>query len=231
MTIELIPVPGIPEIRPGDDLPSLIVAAAQGAGIAFATGDVLVVTHKAVSKAEGRVVEVLDDAAYRRLVASEAAAVIRRRGDLVITQTSHGFVCANAGVDRSNARPGPAVLLPVDPDRSAHRIRTRIARATGVDVGVIVTDTFGRAWRRGLVDVAIGISGVAAILDLRGTPDAQGRIMDVTEVAVADEISAAADLAMGKASQIPAVVVRGLAVAGDGRATDLVRPAAEDFFR
>lgn len=231
MTVELVPLRGIPEIRSGDDLAALIVAAAAAATITLASGDILVVTHKAVSKAEGRVVEILDDAAYRALVADEAFAVLRRRGDLVIAKTRHGFICANAGVDRSNTSSGTAVLLPIDPDRSAHRLRTHIERATGVDVGIIITDTFGRAWRRGLVDVAIGISGVTAILDLRGEPDAHGRIMDVTEVAIADEIAAAADLAMGKASQIPAVLVRGLSARGDGRAADLIRPADEDLFR
>jgi coenzyme F420-0:L-glutamate ligase/coenzyme F420-1:gamma-L-glutamate ligase len=234
MTVSIHPVPGIPEIAAGDDLPALLAAALQDAGLGPEPGDVLVVTHKVVSKAEGAVAALEGDgeAAYRRIVLDEAAAVLRRRGDLVIAKTRHGFICANAGVDRSNAAPGTAVLLPADPDRSAHRIRVGVRRASGVDVAVVVTDTFGRAWRRGLVDVAIGISGIEAILDLRGTTDAGGRPLSVTEVAVADEIAAAADLVMGKASQIPAAVVRGLAVRrGDGRAADLVRDPAEDLFR
>jgi coenzyme F420-0:L-glutamate ligase/coenzyme F420-1:gamma-L-glutamate ligase len=178
------------------------------------------------------VVPAASDADYRAVVEREAAAVLRRRGDLVIARTEHGFICANSGVDRSNTAPGTAVLLPRDPDRSAHRIRRRIATATGVDVAVVVTDTFGRAWRRGVVDVAIGVSGIEAILDLRGTPDAGGRIMEATEVAVVDEIAAAADLVMGKASGIPAALVRGVsAPRGEGRARDLVRPADEDLFR
>jgi coenzyme F420-0:L-glutamate ligase/coenzyme F420-1:gamma-L-glutamate ligase len=191
-----------------------------------------VVTHKVVSKAEGAVVDVESEAEYRALVEREAAAVLRRRGELVITRTRHGFICANAGVDRSNAAPGTAILLPRDPDRSAHRIRVGLRRATGVDVAVVITDTFGRTWRRGLVDVAIGVSGIEAILDLRGAPDASGRIMEVTQVAVADEIAAAADLVMGKTSGIPVAVVRGLgAPRADGRARDLIRPVDEDLFR
>lgn len=232
MTVELIPLTGIPEIGEGDDVAAAVLAAAGAAGVAWQDGDVLVVTHKVVSKAEGRVVPVTDDAGYRRLAEEEAVAVVRRRGDLVIAQTRHGFICANAGVDRSNAVPGTAVLLPLDPDRSAHRIRLRILQDTGVDVPVIISDTFGRPWRRGLTDVAIGISGMAAVLDLKGTTDATGRELHVTEIAVADEIAAAADLVMGKAAAIPAAVVRGVAwPAGSGRATDLVRPAAEDLFR
>jgi len=231
MTIELIPIRGIPEIRPGVDVAELILEAMRDSGISLADGDVVVVTHKIVSKAEGRVVEVVDEEAYRVLVATEAAAVIRRRGDLVITKTIHGFICANAGVDRSNTENGTAILLPVDPDRSAHRLRTRFEAATGAALAVVVTDTFGRPWRRGLVDVAIGVSGLPAILDLRGTPDALGRIMDVTEIAIVDEIAAAADLVMGKADGIPAAVVRGLGLVGEGQATDLVRPADEDLFR
>jgi coenzyme F420-0:L-glutamate ligase/coenzyme F420-1:gamma-L-glutamate ligase len=160
----------------------------------------------------------------------QAAAILRRRGDLVITETRHGFVCANAGVDRSNAAPGTAVLLPEDPDKSAHSLRMKLQRLSGARVGVIISDTFGRAWRHGLVDVAIGVSGVAAVLDLRGTTDAMGRMMEVTEVAVADEIAAAADLAMGKAASIPVAIVRGLPL-GDGRGRDLVRDPGDDLFR
>ena len=234
MTLEIHPVPGLPEIEQGADLAAMLAEAIDAAGLAVESGDVLVVTHKIVSKAEGAVVPLGDDeeAGYRALVEKQAAAVIRRRGALAITVTRHGFVCANAGVDRSNAAPGTAVLLPADPDRSAHRIRMGIQRATGVDVAVVVTDTFGRAWRRGLSDVAIGLSGLDPILDLKGTTDAQGRVLDVTETAVADEIAAAADLVMGKAAQIPAALVRGLGLPmGDGRAADLVRDPGDDMFR
>jgi len=232
MTIELIPVRGIGEIEPGGDLTAEILDAMRSSGILLVPGDILVVTHKIVSKAEGRVVAASDDAAYRAIVAGEAKAIIRRRGDLAITQTRHGFICANAGVDRSNVTGGRAVLLPVDADRSAHTIRRRLLQATGIDVPVIISDTFGRVWRKGQTDVAIGLSGLDAVTDLRGTPDANGRIMEATEIAVVDEIAAAADLAMGKATRIPVVVVRGFQWRpGSGRATDLVRPAAEDLFR
>jgi coenzyme F420-0:L-glutamate ligase/coenzyme F420-1:gamma-L-glutamate ligase len=234
MTIEIHPIPGLPEIRHGDDLAALLAEAIATAGLGPEPGDVVVVTHKAVSKAEGAVgrLDGDEERAYRDLVAGEAVEILRRRGDLVIAKTRHGFICANAGVDRSNTAPGTAVLLPRDPDRSAHTIRMGLRAATGVDVPVIVTDTFGRAWRRGLADVAIGVSGLDPILDLRGTSDDQGRVLAVTEVAIADEIAAAADLAIGKASRMPAALVRGLDLApGDGRATDLVRPAPDDMFR
>jgi coenzyme F420-0:L-glutamate ligase/coenzyme F420-1:gamma-L-glutamate ligase len=234
MTISIHPVPGLPEIRPGDDLAGLLAAALTRAGLGPEPGDVLVVTHKVVSKAEGALapLEGDEEAAYRHLVEDQAVEILRRRGSLVIAKTRHGFICANAGVDRSNAAPGTAVLLPADPDRSAHSLRLALRRLSGIDVPVVVTDTFGRAWRRGLVDVAIGVSGLEVILDLRGTRDAQGRELKVTEVAVVDEIAAAADLAMGKAAGVPAALLRGLAVPrGEGRAADLARPAAEDLFR
>jgi coenzyme F420-0:L-glutamate ligase/coenzyme F420-1:gamma-L-glutamate ligase len=226
-----LPVTGIGEIEPGSDLAAIIIKAIANADWSLEDRDIVVVTHKVVSKQEGRIVEVPDEATYRALVEDEAAEVIRRRGDLVIAKTKHGFICANAAVDRSNIAAGLALLLPVDPDRSAHRLRTLIERATGTSIGVVITDTFGRPWRRGLVDVAIGISGLPSIVDLRGTTDAHGNELDVTEVAVVDEIAAAADLVMGKATQIPVAVVRGLDLSGTGRATDLVRPANEDLFR
>ena len=234
MSMTIYPLPGIPEISVGDDLPALLLAAIGQAGLHPESGDVLVVTHKVVSKAEGAVVTLEGDEeqAYRELVLKQATEVVRRRGDLVIARTRHGFICANAGVDRSNAAPGTAVLLPHDPDSSAHGIRMAIRAATGVDLAVIVSDTFGRPWRRGLTDVAIGISGMLPILDLRGTFDAAGRELHVTEVAVADEIAAAADLVMGKAAAIPAALVRGVEVpSGEGRAIDLVITDDEDLFR
>lgn len=232
--IEIHPLPGIPEVRKGDDLAFLLVEAVRAAGLEIREGDVLVVTHKVVSKAEGAVRRLDGDpeSAYRALVEEESGEILRRRGSLVIAKTCHGFVCANAGVDRSNAAPGTAVLLPRDPDRSAHTLRLGVRRASGVDVAVVITDTFGRAWRRGLADVAIGVSGIDPILDLKGTTDDQGRILEVTEIAVADEIAAAADLALGKAGRTPAALVRGLDLPrGGGRAADLVRPPAEDLFR
>ncbi len=231
MRLEIRPVPGIAEIQPGDDLATMIVDAVSTDGWEIMDRDVVVVTHKVVSKQEGRIVEIPDEATYRALVEDESVEIIRRRGDLVIAQTSHGFICANAAVDRSNIAEGFALLLPIDPDRSAHRLRTLIERATDTSIGVVITDTFGRPWRRGLVDVAIGISGIPSIIDLRGTMDAHGNELNVTEVAIVDEIAAAADLVMGKATQIPVAVIRGLELSGSGRATDLVRPSEEDLFR
>jgi coenzyme F420-0:L-glutamate ligase/coenzyme F420-1:gamma-L-glutamate ligase len=224
-------ISGLPEIARGDDLATMIVDAIAEEGLKIVSNDILVITHKVVSKQEGRIVEIPTEEAYRAIVADEAVSIIRRRGDLVIAQTRHGFICANAGVDRSNVAAGYALLLPVDPDRSAHRLRTLIARATGTDIGVVITDTFGRPWRRGLVDVAIGVSGVTPILDLKGTRDTHGNELNVTEVNVVDEIAAAADLVMGKATGVPVAIVRGLAISGKGRATDIARPAHEDLFR
>ena len=232
MSLEVIPIRGIEEIRDGDDLVQILAKALSESGVELAGGDIVVVTHKVVSKAEGAVVDIAHEAAHQALVEDQAEAILRRREGLVIAVTRHGFVCANAGVDRSNVGDGRAVLLPDDPDASAHRIRRGLEQATGMRLGVVITDTFGRPWRRGLVDVAIGVSGLPAILDLRGTPDMFGRILQATEVALADEIAAAADLVMGKSSGIPAVVVRGLgSLSGDGKARDLIRPPAEDFFR
>jgi coenzyme F420-0:L-glutamate ligase/coenzyme F420-1:gamma-L-glutamate ligase len=229
--ISIFGIAGLPEIEPGDDLASMIVDAIANEGLELASDDILVVTHKVVSKQEGRIVEIPTEEAYRAVIAGESVSIIRRRGDLVIAQTRHGFICANAGVDRSNVAEGYALLLPMDPDRSAHRLRTLITRAAGVDIGVVITDTFGRPWRKGLVDVAIGVSGVTAIVDLKGTTDTHGNELNVTEVNVVDEIAAAADLVMGKATGIPVAIVRGLSLSGDGRATDIVRPANEDLFR
>ncbi|NNL13524.1 MAG: coenzyme F420-0:L-glutamate ligase, partial [Acidimicrobiia bacterium] len=218
--ISIWPLEGIPEIGPDASLSDEIVAACRRSDLSIIDGDIFVVTHKIVSKAEGRTAEILTDADYRALIAEEASDIIRRRGDLVITRTRHGFICANAAVDRSNTPDGTAVLLPIDPDRSAHRIRVGIERTTGVTIGVLVSDTFGRAWRRGQTDVAIGLSGVMAVLDLRGTTDHEGRELSATEVAVADELAGAADLVMGKASKIPVALVRGSRLLGEGRVAD-----------
>ncbi|HEY7705508.1 MAG TPA: coenzyme F420-0:L-glutamate ligase [Acidimicrobiia bacterium] len=230
MSIQIIPVMGLPDIRQGDDLGGVLIAALGSTPLLGS--DVLVVTQKIVSKAEGAVRLAADDAAYRAVVEDESRMVLRRRGDLVISVTSHGFICANAGVDRSNAEDRTVVLLPRDPDESARGLRASLQREFGVEVAVIITDTFGRAWRRGLVDVAIGVAGMRPILDLRGTPDASGRILEATEVAVVDELAAAAELVMGKAEGIPAAIVRGYAYeAGTGSITDLLRPPGEDLFR
>lgn len=234
MNVTLHPIRDVPEMAPGDDLGLLLVEALRRSRLWLEPADVMVVTHKVVSKAEGALVRLSDDGtdAHRQVVEDEAVRILRRRGPLTIAETRHGFVCANAGVDRSNVAAATAVLQPRDPDASARRLRARLSALTGVEPAVIISDTFGRPWRRGLTDVAIGLAGMEAILDLRGTADHMGRPLEVTEVAVADELAAAADLVMGKASRIPAVVIRGVAVpAGDGRATDLVRPIHEDMFR
>jgi coenzyme F420-0:L-glutamate ligase/coenzyme F420-1:gamma-L-glutamate ligase len=222
------PLEGIPEVRPGDDLAALLGDALERAG-GLEHGDVLVVAHKVVSKAEGRV-EQTDD--LPGTILREARAVRRQRGDLVIAETEHGFVCASAGVDRSNAPDeGWVVLLPRDPDASARALRDALARRFGSAPGVIVSDSFGRAWRQGTTDVAIGVAGLAPLLDLRGEADARGRPLEATLIAVADELAGAAELVRGKASGIPAVRIRGLALPpGDGSARDLVMPPERDLF-
>ncbi|MEE8405728.1 MAG: coenzyme F420-0:L-glutamate ligase [Acidimicrobiia bacterium] len=232
MTLEIHPLAGIGVVSPGDDVATVLIGALEP--LEPVSGDVIVVTHKIVSKAEGAVREIIGDPEEfkKLLVEEQASSIVRRRGDLIIAETKHGFVCANAGIDRSNAAPGTMILLPEDPDRSAHRIRAKLERHFGVELGVIISDTFGRPWRKGLTDVAIGISGLIAVLDLKGTKDWSGRELDVTEVAVADELAAASDLVMGKADGIPAALVRGYeGPRGEGRAADLVRPVDEDLFR
>lgn len=231
MTLSIIPVDGLPEVQPGDDLAGLISERA-----AVMDGDVLVVTQKVVSKAEGRLVSLDADELRSRavLVERESTRVLRRRGDLVVSETRHGFVCANAGVDVSNVEPGRAALLPEDGDRSARRIREALLRRTGVGLGVIVSDSFGRPWRRGSTDVAIGCAGVAAVLDLRGEADAFGRSLQVTEVCVADELACAAELVMGKAAGIAAAIVRGVDPAWlreSSVGAEIVRSARDDLFR
>jgi coenzyme F420-0:L-glutamate ligase/coenzyme F420-1:gamma-L-glutamate ligase len=230
--VEVLPVRGIPEVGEGDDLADLIAEALVGQEIGLRDGDVLAVTQKAVSKAEGRVVP--DGERKAEWVAKEAHRVVARRGELVITETPHGFVCANAGVDASNVAEGLLSLLPEDPDASAERIRTGIQERTGRAVGVVVTDTFGRPWRRGLVNVAIGCAGLPPLVDLRGTLDHHGRLLQATVVALADEVAAAAGLVMGKADRVAGAIVRGLRpqqAAGPGPARDLVRAAGDDLFR
>ena len=228
-TISLVPVTGLPEIAPGDDLAGMIAEAAD-----LADGDVVVVTQKIVSKAEDRVVDIDLAVGHKPLVEAESVRVLRRRGDLVISETEHGFVCANAGIDLSNVPEGRAALLPVDPDRSARRIRDALRHRLGVDVAVIVSDTFGRPWRAGVTDVAIGCAGLRPVVDLRGTTDALGRELQVTEVAVVDELAAAAELVMGKASGVPVAVIRGVDPSwfGDGSVVaDVVRSPEDALFR
>ena len=228
MTLDVRPVVGLPEIEAGDDLAGVVAAALEPLGVI--DGDVVVVTQKVVSKAEGRVVSEDDREAA---IAAETARVIAVRDDLVIAETHHGFVCANAGVDASNVAAGMLTLLPKDPDGSAAALREALRERLSVDrLGVIVTDTFGRPWREGLVDVAIGVAGMPATLDLRGTTDAVGRELEATVVALADQVAAATGLVMGKADGVPVALVRGLEWHDDaGTAADLLRPAELDLFR
>jgi coenzyme F420-0:L-glutamate ligase/coenzyme F420-1:gamma-L-glutamate ligase len=242
--LELIAVEGLPEVRPGDDLGELISSRSR-----LETGDVIVVAQKVVSKSEGRLVNLrsvkASEEAVRiasRLVASpdprmvqvvldESVRVLRSERAL-ITETRHGFVCANSGVDHSNV-PGDdeLTLLPEDPDASASRLRGRLRELAGVDAGVIVSDTFGRPWRLGIVNVALGVAGLPAMLDLRGSLDDVGKPLQATVLAIADELAAAAGLVMGKTKRAPVVIIRGLALEGQGTGRDLIRPAAEDLFR
>jgi len=242
--LDLIGVEGLPEINPGDDLAELI-----GSRTTLMAGGGVVVAQKVVSKAEGRVRKLAEvtaseeairlaphlvaapDPRFVQVVLDESVRVLRTER-VLITQTRHGYVCANSGVDHSNI-PGSDVvtLLPVDPDASAERLRTRLREVTGADVGVIVSDTFGRPWRLGIVNVALGVAGMPAVIDFRGRIDDSGKELHATVVAVADEVAAAAGLVMGKTWRTPVVVVRGLELQGNGRGRDLIRPAAEDLFR
>jgi coenzyme F420-0:L-glutamate ligase / coenzyme F420-1:gamma-L-glutamate ligase len=243
-SLELIGVEGLPEVRPGDDLGELI-----GSRSKLAQDDVLVVAQKVVSKSEGRLVSLhnvtASDEAVRiasnlvahpdprmvQVILDESVRVLRSNR-VLITETRHGFVCANGGVDHSNV-PGEdtVTLLPEDPDASANRLRGRLQELTGVEVGVIVSDTFGRPWRLGIVNVALGVAGLPALIDLRGSVDDEGKALQATVLAVADELAASAGLVMGKTARTPAVIIRGLSMHGSGSGRDVVRPAAEDLFR
>jgi coenzyme F420-0:L-glutamate ligase/coenzyme F420-1:gamma-L-glutamate ligase len=233
--LTLVPVHGIPDVREGDVIAAVVADAADAQGTPLLHGDCVVVTQKIVSKAEGRVVALDpdDDEERRRLIESESVRILRKRGDLLVVETRHGFVCAAAGVDFSNVDKGYATILPIDGDRSAKRIRDGLRAARAVEVGVVISDTFGRPWRRGQTDVAIGLSGIAAILDLRGSNDMQGRELVVTEIAIADEIAGAAELVMGKAAGVPAAIVRGLDPSWfhESSVRELIRAPAEDLFR
>jgi len=231
-------LPGLPEVQPGDDLAALLLEGLRAAGLTLADGDVLAVTSKIVAKAEGRIVPLPADPeererVRRETIAAETVRVVARRGDLVIAETRHGLVGANALVDNSNAGGDALLPLPLDPDASAARLRARLRELSGAqNVAVVVTDTLGRPWRLGVADVAVGLAGMGALEDYRGRPDHHGRPLEVTEVAVPDEIAAAADLVKGKLNRTPAALLRGLRLpSGDGRARDLARPAADDLFR
>ena len=225
MTLTVSAVEGLPELREGDDLAGQIADRAE-----IQDGDVLVVAQKAISKIEGRVVQP-GDRTKIDVILGEAKRVVRTRGSLVIAETKHGFICASAGVDASNApEPGTLVLLPLDPDASATRLRERLRELTGRDVGVIVSDSFGRPWRQGTTDVAIGAAGVEVLRDLKGRRDPTGYELTSTVIAVADEIAGAANLVLGKLDRTPVAIVRGLAAEGDGKATDLVMPRERNLF-
>ena len=229
--LEIIPLEGIPEISPGDDIVKIIAHTGE-----VLSGDILVVTQKIISKAENQMVEIdpNNPLSHKPLVENESVRVLRRRGDLIISQTKHGFVCANAGIDLSNVERGQAALLPDDSDRSARGIRDGLLGRFDLDVGIIISDTFGRPWRRGLTDVAIGSAGVLPILDLRGSPDAFGREMQVTEVALVDELASAAELVMGKSAGIPIAIIRGADKTwfGSGSVQEqIVRDPKDDLFR
>lgn len=228
MSVEIRPLEGIPEVRPGDDLAELLATALRDLNPHDA--DVLAVTQKIVSKAEGRVVP---EAEHAAAVQRETVRIVARRDDLVISETAHGFVCANAGVDISNVAGQMVTLLPGDPDGSAERLRSQLQGWLGVALSVVITDTFGRPWRNGVVNVAIGCAGLPSAIDLRGSTDHHGRTLDATIVALADEVSAAAGLVMTKAARIPAALVRGVDTTGapPSPASVLVRPSDEDLFR
>jgi coenzyme F420-0:L-glutamate ligase/coenzyme F420-1:gamma-L-glutamate ligase len=246
-SVQIFPLSGLPEIRRGDDLARLILGAVRMQRFQIATGDVFVIAQKIVSKAEGRIVS-LDslvpsggaikwaqewgkDARVIELVLRESQRIIRMERGIIIAETSQGFICANAGIDLSNADEGTAILLPEDPDASARALNTRLRESFGTDIGIIISDTFGRPWREGLVNVALGVAGVAPLIDYRGARDANGKLLQATIIAIADELASAAELVMGKSDRVPVAIIRGVAGAGDGTGRDLIRPAEKDIFR
>jgi coenzyme F420-0:L-glutamate ligase/coenzyme F420-1:gamma-L-glutamate ligase len=243
--VRVIALRGIPELEEGDDLPALLVESAGRVG-GLERDDVVVVAQKAVSKVEGRVVRLSDvepserarelaggeDARRTEVILRESRDVVRARPPLLIVETKHGFVCASGGVDTSNAKgPDTVVLLPLDPDASAALLCDSIRARTGIDVAVIVSDSFGRAWRQGTTDVALGVAGLVPIRDLRGERDAAGYELHATQIAIADEIAGAAELVMGKTNDVPAAIVRGVHFPGEGTGRDLLMPRERDLFR
>lgn len=248
-TIAIIPVPGVPQIQPGDDLPALLLAAIDAAKVGLKDGDILVLCQKIVSKAEGAVVDLgtVTPSTFARqigdmwdkdprmveVVLNESSRIVRMKNGVVITESKHGWVCANSGVDASNTLADDVViLLPKDPDASARRLRLAIERERGIAIGVVITDTFGRPWRDGLVEFALGVSGLDPLDDQRGEEDLQGRELHHTVIAVADELAAAAGLLMEKSAAMPAVIVRGYRYTpADVGSEALKRPADADLFR
>lgn len=246
--IQIIPLPGLPDVRKGDDVAKMIVAAAA-ADPGIRAGDILVVTQKIVSKSEGRVIplssvkpsaealrlaiETEKDPRLVELILRESNAIVRQKGPILITETKHGFVCANAGIDASNVGPeGSVCLLPEDPDRSAQAIRAEIGRATGADIAVIISDTFGRAWREGHTNVAVGVAGMSPFADYVGQTDAFGYELRVSTLAVADELAGAAELVQNKLDAVPVAIIRGYPYPkGEGTARGMIRPKENDLFR
>ena len=246
--IEVIPLQGIPEVAKGEDLAALVIDAVGRSSLALEDGDVVVVKHKIVSKAEGRVVRLSSVTPGRRakslakqegkdpriveLMLRESVRVVRAGHGVIITETTHGFVCANAGIDQSNVGKGSVALLPVDPDASAQKLRRELEKRTGKVLAVVVADTFGRPWRLGQTDVAIGCSGVLPLVEYAGRSDKFGYELRVTEPSVVDEIAGAAELAIGKLNGIPAAIVRGVEyVRGDGTVKEMLMPPDRDLFR
>lgn len=246
--IQIIPVPGLPEIQPGDDIASLITKCLHDQTCTIMHGDIFVIAQKIVSKAEGRVVDLHEVIPSRRatewamdwnkdpriieLVLRESKSILRMERGIIISETWHGFVCANAGVDASNTVENAAVLLPESPDESARALQLKLQESFAVPLGIIISDTFGRAWREGLVNVALGVSGLPSLIDYRGQRDGDGKLLNATVIACADELAAAAELVMGKADRVPVVIIRGFrSDAPPGNAHDLIRPAGRDLFR
>ena len=246
--IHIIPVAGLPEIVPGDDLALIVANNLRHQDCAVFAGDIFVVAQKIVSKAEGRIVRLADmipspkalewagrwdkDARLVELVLLQSKSIIRMERGIIVSETAHGFICANAGVDASNTEEDTAILLPENPDQSARTLQARLEHLLGISTGVIISDTFGRAWREGLVNVALGVAGLPALIDYRGQRDGSGKLLHATLIATADEIASSAELVMGKAERIPVAIVRGFnAAAPPGNGADLIRPAERDLFR
>jgi coenzyme F420-0:L-glutamate ligase/coenzyme F420-1:gamma-L-glutamate ligase len=246
--IQIFSLPGLPEISPGDDLARSIISAARAEDFHAAAGEVFGIAQKIVSKAEGRMVR-LDsiipseravvwakawdkDARAVELVLRESRRIVRMERGVIIAETRHGFICANAGVDLSNAAEGTAILLPENPDESARALQAQLTAALATDVAVVISDTFGRPWREGLVNVALGVAGIAPLLDYRGETDANGKLLQATIIAIADELASAAELVMGKSDRVPVAIIRGVRTKSrEGTARDLIRPADKDLFR
>ena len=247
-SIQILPLSGLPEVRPGDEVARLIADALSAQDFRIQSGDILIVAQKIISKAEGRIVSLVSvipsehavswaqawdkDARAVELVLRESKRIVRMERGVIISETRHGFVCANAGIDLSNAPEGTAILLPVDPDASARVLKEKLDAAFQTDIGVVISDTFGRPWREGLVNVALGVAGLAPLIDYRGEKDSGGKLLQATIIALADELASAAELVMGKSDRVPVAIIRGAQFSSrQGSGRDLIRPAEKDLFR